>query len=123
MVLAKPLDALTLVATSAADDTSFIALHDVATLMSTDAFGRAVLETKLRIPNKLSARVEQDDLHTHDGGRALGLSERMVRVLLSQWVQQGWLVVADPSRKKRAYDLSAKYRQFIGNPSTMKARR
>jgi Fic family protein len=51
--------------------------------------------------------------------RALGLSERMARVLLSKWVGDGWLAVADPSRRKRAYELTAIYRQYIGNLSAM----
>lgn len=45
-----------------------------------------------------------------------GLSERMARVLLSEWATQGWLTVSEPSRKKRSYELSAVYRQVIGNP-------
>lgn len=47
----------------------------------------------------------------------LGLSDRMSRNLLRDWVQEGWLEVAEPSRRTRAYSLSAIYRQFIGNPS------
>ncbi len=49
----------------------------------------------------------------------LGLSERMVRNLMQEWVGQGWLVVADESRRKRAYELSAIYRQYIGGLSAM----
>ncbi len=40
----------------------------------------------------------------------------MARVLLSEWATQGWLTVSEPSRKKRSYELSAVYRQVIGNP-------
>jgi Fic family protein len=36
----------------------------------------------------------------------LGLSARMARELLSRWVQDGWLAVADASRRKRAYALA-----------------
>lgn len=43
--------------------------------------------------------------------RALGLSERMARVLVKKWVGDGWLDVAYPSRRKRAYKLTAIYRQ------------
>jgi Fic family protein len=49
--------------------------------------------------------------------RLLGLSDRTARLLLQRWVEEGWLVVADPSRKARGYELSAVYRQFIGNLS------
>lgn len=51
--------------------------------------------------------------------QTLGLSERMARVLLAGWVQAGWLAVADASRRGRAYQLSARYRQFIGNTTAM----
>ena len=53
--------------------------------------------------------------------RALGLSERMARVLLNKWVEDGWLEVADPSRRKRAYELTAIYRQYEGNLSAMQS--
>jgi hypothetical protein len=39
----------------------------------------------------------------------------MARRLLQAWVTDGWLVVADPSRRGRAYELSAIYRPFIGH--------
>jgi Fic family protein len=53
--------------------------------------------------------------------KTLGLSDRMARNLLQEWVGQGWLVVADSSRRSRTYALSAIYRQFIGNSSAMSA--
>jgi len=49
----------------------------------------------------------------------LGLSERMARNLLLDWVKDGWLQVTNPSRRARAYSLSAKYRQYIGSLSAM----
>jgi hypothetical protein len=54
---------------------------------------------------------------------ALGLSERMARVLLREWVADGRLAVADPSRRKRAYELTAIYRQYIGKLSARPARK
>jgi len=45
---------------------------------------------------------------------ALGLSERQTREMLSRWVEEGWLVVADSSNKARRYGLSAEYRLLIG---------
>ena len=44
---------------------------------------------------------------------ALGLSERMARVLLSEWVEQGWLVVSNPSRRSRRYVLREDLRHYI----------
>jgi predicted ArsR family transcriptional regulator len=49
----------------------------------------------------------------------LGLSGRMARNLLKDWVEDGWLQVSNPSRRARAYSLSAKYRQYIGSLSAM----
>jgi Fic family protein len=43
----------------------------------------------------------------------------LLRVLLQQWVADGWLVVAEPSRRKRAYALSAVYRQYLATLSAM----
>ena len=54
-----------------------------------------------------------------DVARALGVSARTARNLISGWVQQGWLEVEEPSRRARSYRLSAIYRQFIGSLSTL----
>lgn len=43
----------------------------------------------------------------------LGLSERQARDLLTEWVKQGWLEVADPSRKARKYSLAKKYSGLV----------
>ena len=51
--------------------------------------------------------------------QTLGLSQRMVRNLLQDWVDDGLLVVVDTSRRKRAYGLSAIYRQYIGTLTAM----
>jgi len=37
----------------------------------------------------------------------------MARNLLGTWVKDGWLIVANPSRRARFCRLSAKYRQYI----------
>jgi Fic family protein len=47
----------------------------------------------------------QEFITSNDVAAALGLSERMARVLLSKWVVDGWLVVADASRRSRKYAL------------------
>ncbi len=49
----------------------------------------------------------------------LGLSERMARQLLNIYVKDGWLVIANPSNRKRTYGLSAIYRQYIDSLSAM----
>lgn len=73
------------------------------------------LEPRARVVLGLLARQEQ--VTNRDVSRALALSDRMARVLLQSWVEAGWLEIAEPSRRARAYRLSAIYRQFIGNPS------
>ena len=57
-----------------------------------------------------------------EAAEELGLSDRMARNLLKDWVEDGWLKVANPSRRARAYSLSAKYRQYIGSLSAMPQR-
>ena len=48
---------------------------------------------------------------------ALGLSERTARLVLHEYVTDGWLRIANPSNRRRAYLLSASYRQYIGELS------
>ncbi|MCJ7624434.1 MAG: hypothetical protein MUO76_13095 [Anaerolineaceae bacterium] len=43
----------------------------------------------------------------------LGLSVRQTRDLLTGWVLDGWLEVADPSRRGRKYSLAQEYRVCI----------
>jgi len=63
----------------------------------------------------LSLFANQERITSLDIAAALGLSTRMVRILLQKWTKDGWLVIADPSNRGRAYILSANYRQFVGN--------
>jgi|GEM_PF-6145466 len=49
--------------------------------------------------------------------RLLGLADRTARLLLQKWTADGWLIVADPSRRGRVYELSASYRQLVGKLS------
>ena len=63
----------------------------------------------------LSLFAKKDRIAVQDAIALLGLSDRMVRVLMQKWVKDGWLVMTDPSKRARSYGLSAKYRQFVGN--------
>ena len=65
---------------------------------------------------------EKDRITAPEVAAELGLSERMARNLLKSWVDDGWLEVADPSRRGRAYSLSAIYRQYIGSSSATPAK-
>ncbi|MDD5473583.1 MAG: Fic family protein [Candidatus Methanoperedens sp.] len=75
------------------------------------------LDHRARTVLALFARAEQ--VTTSHVAATLGLSERMTRLLLNNWVKDGWLVIANPSNRKRAYGLSAIYRQYIDSLSAM----
>ena len=75
------------------------------------------LDRRARIVFGLFAK--NDRITTVQVAHVLGLSDRMARNLLRDWVDQGWLLVAEPSRRKRSYTLSAIYRQYIGSLSAM----
>jgi Fic family protein len=62
----------------------------------------------------LALFAQKDRITAQDVAAALGLSTRMVRILLNKWADDGWLLIADTSNRGRAYALSAIYRQFIG---------
>ena len=56
---------------------------------------------------------KQDRVTTPEVAGVLGLSDRMARVLVQGWTAEGWLVVAQASRKSRAYELAEDYRQSL----------
>lgn len=51
----------------------------------------------------------QERITAREVAKALGLSERMARLLLAGWVVDGWLEATDASRRMRAYALASKY--------------
>lgn len=57
--------------------------------------------------------VERELIQSVQVANLLGLSERQTRDLLTEWVKQGWIEVADPSRKARTYRLAKKYRKLM----------
>lgn len=65
----------------------------------------------------LALFTHQDRITAMDVANTLALSSRTARLLLQDWVEDGWIVVADPSRKGRTYELSAVYRRLIGQLS------
>ncbi len=79
--------------------------------------GLRQLDHRARLVLGLFARSER--ITTANIAQILGLSDRMARDLAAGWVKQGLLEVADPSNRKRAYRLSAVYRQSIGDLSAM----
>jgi Fic family protein len=111
--LAYFVDTLAVVFTSTKDE----ALRSAAESPPIEPEALRRLDPRARTVLALFTRTER--ITAGDVANALGLSDRMARVLLSDWVRQGWLEVADPSRRSRSYGLSASYRQFIGNSSAM----
>jgi Fic family protein len=71
------------------------------------------LDARARAVLALFAR--QDRITAPEVARLLGLSDRTARLLLQKWTEDGWLIVANPSRRGRVYELSASYRQLIGS--------
>ncbi len=65
----------------------------------------------------LSLFGKKEKISAQDVASVLGLSTRMVRILLKEWVNDGWLIIADKSNRGRIYILSEIYRQFVGNLS------
>lgn len=76
------------------------------------------LDRRARIALGLFTR--QEMVSNAEIARVLGLSPRTVRDLIANWLEDGWLEVADPARKSRRYRLSAKYRRYIGGITAKK---
>jgi Fic family protein len=56
---------------------------------------------------------QQEEITSSDVAQNLALSERMARILLTDWVADGWLLISNPSRKSRKYSLSASMRSYL----------
>lgn len=46
-------------------------------------------------------------------GEVLGLKERSSRIICHKWVEQGFLLIADSTKKGRSYKLAKKYEAFL----------
>ncbi len=55
----------------------------------------------------------QDLIRSSDAASLLGISVRQTRDLLTGWVADGWLEVADSSRRGRKYRLAEEYRVLL----------
>jgi Fic family protein len=55
----------------------------------------------------------QDTIRSADVANILGISARQARLLLSQWVEQGWIEITDPSKRGRKYKLTKDYRKLV----------
>ena len=77
---------------------------------------KQVLDLDPRARRVLSLFAERELIQSGQVAKLLGLSERQVRDLLSEWVRQGWIEIADPSRKARKYRLAKEYRDLLVSP-------
>jgi Fic family protein len=57
---------------------------------------------------------ERDTITSHDVERLFTISQRTARLLLKQWADAGFLVIADPSKKGRKYALAKSLDEFAG---------
>jgi Fic family protein len=81
---------------------------------STEAFEPEVLRRlDYRARTVLALFSRQEQITSAETAVALGLSERMARVSLTQWVSEGWIVVSNPSRRSRRYALREDLRSYI----------
>lgn len=55
-----------------------------------------------------------DVMTSRDLEALFGISQRAARNLLSAWVLDGFLVVTDPAKKTRKYNLSAEFAELVG---------
>lgn len=55
----------------------------------------------------------QETIKSSDVANLLGISDRQARLLLSQWVEQGWIEIADPSKRGRKFQLAKEYKAII----------
>lgn len=63
--------------------------------------------------------LQAETISASDVSKLLGLSDRMIRLLLKDWTGMGILTVKNTANRNRAYQLSAKYRQCLGVLSAM----
>jgi Fic family protein len=45
--------------------------------------------------------------------KLFGLSQRAARNVLTRWVENGFLVIADPAKKRRKYGLASEFQPLI----------
>jgi hypothetical protein len=61
----------------------------------------------------LSLFVSNEYVKTVQISDCLGITQRMARYLIIEWLKERWLLLADKSNKNRRYKLSEKFRKFI----------
>jgi len=87
------------------------ALKHVASPVTAEPPALRRLDYRARTVLNLFAR--QEHITSAEVAAALGLSERMARVALSEWSGSGWIVVSNPSRRSRRYALCEELRNYM----------
>jgi predicted ArsR family transcriptional regulator len=62
----------------------------------------------------LALFAKKEFIAAQDAAQVLGLSTRMARFLMKEWVEDGWLVVEDTANRSRTYSLSRHYKSLVG---------
>lgn len=57
--------------------------------------------------------LRQEYIKSSDVATILALSERMSRIALSEWVNDGWIIISNPSKRSRKYSLAEPLRRYI----------
>lgn len=63
--------------------------------------------------NVLELFRDSDTITSHDVERLFTISQRTARLLLKQWTEAGFVVVADPAKKSRKYALADNFRRHF----------
>jgi len=61
----------------------------------------------------LALFVNNEYITTAQIAAILGITQRMTRYIIKEWLKEGWLLIADKSNKGRKYKLLQKYRKLI----------
>lgn len=61
----------------------------------------------------LALFARQEAVTSEDLAAVLGLVPKTARRLMHQWTQQGFLAIADPSKKSRSYKLAPEFENLL----------
>ena len=56
---------------------------------------------------------DSNTIASRDVASLFGISERTARNLLTAWVSNGFLVIADPAKKSRKYELASEFAEIV----------
>lgn len=80
---------------------------------SSDSSDELLRQLDVRARRILSLFLDQETIGSGDVAETLGVSTRQARNLLAQWVEDGWLEIADPSKRGRSYVLVEEYQSLL----------